>query len=576
MKFKHLAEIFNQIEPVSSRLEMTRMLSELFKQADPEEARIISYMCLGELAAPYVGVQFNFAQKSAQKVIATLLNITVKDVQEQLKTVGDLGSIIEKGSWIATNDLTVKEVYDYLLGIEKITGSGSQELKLENVVNILKEVDPISAKYIIRIITATLRLGFSDMTLIDAFSWMITGDKSLRDKIENAYNLCADIGLIAFTIKKDGIEAVEKLKIHVGIPIRMAAAERLPSADDIVKKLGHCIAQPKLDGFRLQVHRDGNTIRLFSRNLLDMSNMFPELVEAFLKIDVQNIICEGEAVAYDPNTGSFQLFQETVKRRRKHDIDQMANELPLKLFVFDILYLNNASLLNNTHVERRDKLELIFNDPLSIIQPIEQKEIHTTKELEQYFMKNIEAGLEGLVVKRADSQYQPGKRNFNWIKLKREAKGELDDTIDCVVLGYYYGEGKRAKFGIGAFLAGVYNKDIDGFQTIAKVGSGFTDEGWTELRAKCDLIKDETQPKNVYCDKNLAPDVWVYPEIVCEVLADELTMSPIHTAGKTEEQLGIALRFPRFIKYRTDKSANETTSIVELFEMYQMQYNTKK
>jgi len=619
MKFQDLAHAFNEIEPVSSRLEITRLLSELFKKADSEEARIISYFSLGVLNPPYIGTKFNFAEKSAIKVIAEFLEIPEAEVKSELKAHGDLGSVIEhsvptpllaalptsprlrrpghrgerdgeehihrdEGDWQEHNknsSLTVKEVYKELEEIEKISGTGSQEYKHDRVLELIEKLDVIGAKYVIRILTGTLRLGFSDMTLIDALSRMLTGDKSLRAEIENEYNLCADIGLIAYNAKQKGIEGIEKMKIVVGIPIRPSAAERLESAQAIVDKLGVCVAQPKLDGFRLQVHIDKTKqiplVKFFSRNLIDMSDMFPDLVSELLKLDIENIICEGEAISYDIHTGHFVPFQETVKRKRKHGIEEAAGEYPLKLFIFDLLYLNGESALSLPHEQRRNKLlELFKKYNPEIISVIGEKVIHNTKELEEYFYENIELGLEGLVVKRPDAIYQPGKRNFNWIKLKREIKGELADTLDCVILGYYYGSGKRSKFGIGAFLVGIYNKEKDIFQTVAKVGTGLTDAEWIQLEQKCNKIKADHKPNNIECDKNLYPDVWVYPELVCMILADEITLSPVHTAGKTSDRLGLALRFPRFMGYRPDKSAADSTTIKELSELYNLQYKNKK
>jgi len=576
MKFLELAQIFNKIEPIKSRTEITQLLADLYKKADAQEAKIISYFSLGTLNPPYIQTQFNFAQKSAIKVIVHVMNASESEVKNKLKELGDLGSIVEHGAWVPNESLTVQDVYNRLIEIEHISGTGSQEIKFDYVVKLLLDLDPVSAKYVIRIITSTLRLGFSDMTILDALSWMLVGNKTLKSEIENAYNLCADIGLIAYSAKMAGIEDVQKLTVQVGIPVRMAAAERMPSSKDIVEKIGACVAQPKLDGFRLQVHIDNTgkeqLIRLFSRNLLDMSYMFPDLIEALKGLNVDNIICEGEAVSYDPNTGHFFPFQETAKRKRKHDIESVATDLPLKIFFFDILYLNNKSIFDHTHEERRELLYKLHGFDTDKVQIITEQKIATVKELEDYFIKCIDEGLEGVVVKKEGSIYQPGKRNFNWIKLKREAKGELNDTIDCVILGYYFGKGKRAKFGIGAILIGVYNKEKDNYQTIAKVGSGFTDQGWIEVKHKCDKILSLEQPKNIECDKNLAPDVWVYPEIVCEVLADEITISPIHTAGKTESSTGFALRFPRFIGYRIDKNSQETTVIEEIAEMYSMQY----
>jgi DNA ligase-1 len=210
-----------------------------------------------------------------------------------------------------------------------------------------------------------------------------------------------------------------------------------------------------------------------------------------------------------------------------------------------------------------------------IVFAIEEKKIKKNKDLENYFKENITLGLEGLVVKKTDSVYQAGKRNFNWVKLKREETGHLQDTIDCVILGYYAGKGKRALFGIGALLVGIFNKRRDCFQTVAKIGTGLTDEGWKEIKKKSDREAVINKPKNVECAKELYPDVWCSPKIVCMVRADEITLSPLHTAGHTEKHHGMALRFPRFMGYRPDKSAFDATQVKELEELYEMQFKGK-
>ena len=299
-----------------------------------------------------------------------------------------------------------------------------------------------------------------------------------------------------------------------------------------------------------------------------MSDMFPELKKAVDDLKVKTLICEGEAIGYDANTDSFLPFQETVKRKRKHGVEKAATEFPLKLFLFDLLYLNGKPLLDESHEERYKKLKkLVKEDPDGALQFIEEKEVKTAKQLEDYFYKVVGEGLEGLVVKRMDAIYQPGKRNFNWIKLKRHPEGALSDTIDAVILGYYDGSGKRAGFGIGAFLVGVYNKKEDRFETIAKVGTGLTDAEWKELRKKLNKLKVGKKPSDVECAKDLYPDVWVTPELVVELFADEVTKSPTHTAGRTEKKFGLALRFPRFIGYREDKSPEDATTISELRKM---------
>ncbi|MBU4269287.1 ATP-dependent DNA ligase [Candidatus Dependentiae bacterium] len=582
MKFIEVAKIFDLIEKESSRTEMTKLLADLFKTATPNQAAIISYLTLGELNPTYIGTQFNFASKSMIKVLAKFLNKSENVINLRAQTLGDLGLLIQEYDISGKSEpLTLNEVENYLQDFLKISGDGAVEKKEILLLELFEKLDSLSIKYVIRIILGKLRLGFSDMTLLDAFSWMYAGNKSIRLDLEEAYNVCVDIGMIIQVLKEDGLEKLKKHAIVTGIPVRPAAAERLPNAKDIFQKLGKCVAQPKLDGFRLQVHIDNTKskphVNFFSRNLQDMSDMFPDLKKAVLDLKVKTLVAEGEAIAYDVHTGTFLPFQETVKRKRKYDIEQTAQDFPLKLYFFDLLYLNGESFLDKTHEERRKKLLTVATTKKEdTVFVVEEKEINSAKELEKYFEENISLGLEGLVVKKTDALYQAGKRNFNWIKLKRQESGHLDDTIDCVILGYYKGKGKRATFGIGALLVGIYNKKQDSFQTVAKIGTGLTDLGLKEVKEKCDQIKVVNRPKNVECAKELYPDVWTSPEIVCLIRADEITLSPLHSAGKTEDEDGLALRFPRFMGYRPDKSAYESTSLVELKELYSLQFEGKE
>lgn len=577
MNVETLAHCFFRIEQESSRIAITKELSQLFTQASAQETQIISYFSLGLLRAPYHGTQFALAEKSVAKVVANIVNQSSDTITKASHEQGDLGKVLALlGDWKGRS-INIVELYEQLVHIEQLSGSGSQEEKAHALAALLQEVSPFVGQYVVRIILGKLRLGFSDMTVIDALSWMITGDKSLHERIEHAYNICADIGVIAAILKGYGVDGLDKVSITVGIPIRPAGAERLPTASAIIEKIGACVAQPKLDGFRLQIHIDNRDPKkpiyhFFSRNLLDMSNMFPDLIQALKKLSVTTFIAEGEALVYDEETDSFVPFQETVKRKRKHGIEQAAQEMPLKLIIFDILYLDGHSLLARAHHTRREILiELFKNFTDDRVLVIDEKPIQTAQQLERYFLENIASGLEGLVVKKPDSRYQPGKRNFNWIKLKRQEAGELEDTIDAVILGYYYGSGKRATFGIGAFLVGVYDKKRDCFETIAKVGTGLSDQDWIELKKRCDVYKRVDQPHNVICAKELYPNVWTDPEIVCAIRADEITLSPLHTAGKKAEEPGFALRFPRFMGYRSDKSATDATTVSEIVALYQQQ-----
>lgn len=579
MKFSYVASVFDAISKVSSRTEITTMLASLLSQASAHEACIIAHFSLGELRAPYKGNAFNFAEKSMLKMLNSLLNEQEGTAKASMKTAGDVGLVIQQSAWPCVDSgVTVIEIYNQLIAFEKISGSGSVEDKSAALKKILMSLDAISASFVARIIVGTLRLGFSDMTLIDSISWMLAGDKRYRVQCEDAYNVCADVGYIMTIAKEEGIEGLEKVVPVIGVPIRPAAAERSESAQAIFDRLGKCVAQPKLDGFRLQIHIDkthGSTKTwFFSRNLLDMSAMFPDLVEQFEQLDVQTLIIEGEAIVFDEDSGSYVPFQETVKRKRKHDIEEVAKDLPLRFFIFDILYLNGESVLGYAHEERRALMKKTFANytATSAIKVIEEKAINSDRDLEDYFNGQISEGLEGVVVKRIDAIYRPGKRNFNWIKLKRQEEGHLDDTIDAVVLGYYYGKGKRAGFGIGAFLVGLYNQEKDRFETVAKIGTGLKDADWIALKKRCDAIAIEHKPQHVICASELAPDVWVNPTIVVIVRADEITRSPLHSVDKTEDHNGLALRFPRFLGYAIDKQATQATTDTELRELFELQF----
>ncbi|MBA2307280.1 ATP-dependent DNA ligase [Candidatus Dependentiae bacterium] len=578
MKFHLLAEALLALEKEASRTKMTELLAALLAQATPHEAQIISYLTLGTLRAQYKANTFNFAEKSMLKLLAPLVGQTAADFASAVRQSGDIGGALLKAQW-PTKDrsVTLLEVYKQLENLQELSGTNSQEEKGALLAALLQQVDVLSASFIVRMVLGTMRLGFSDMTLIDALSWMATGGKSLKKSLEHAYNLCADIGFIAFLLKEQGTDALSSVHPTIGIPIRLAAADRGENALAIIEKIGPCYAQPKLDGFRLQIHIDNKQGRVwfFSRNLHDMSSMFPDLEKPLKALKVDTLIIEGEAIVYDEETQSFLPFQETVKRKRKHNIEEVAETLPLRLFLFDILYVNGKPVLDKPHTERRALLEQYCGSlPDQKIQVIEERYCSSAQELAEYFSQQITRGLEGLVVKRGDAAYQPGKRNSNWIKLKRHEEGHLRDTVDAVILGYYAGMGKRASFQIGAFLVGIYNKEKDRFETIAKVGTGLKDDEWIELKKVCDAQKVDEKPHNVICASELAPDIWTTPSTVVVILADEITQSPLHTAGKTDHHLGFALRFPRFMGYAIDKAATQATSVDEIQKLYKVQYTS--
>jgi DNA ligase 1 len=371
------------------------------------------------------------------------------------------------------------------------------------------------------------------------------------------------------TLWTRGLEGVRELQVTVGRPIRPQLAERLPDIPSLLDKLGgRAHAQLKFDGIRVQLHldrtqRDGHQVRLFSRSLEDFTGMFPELVDGVLKqVNAQTAILDSEALAFNPASEEFLPFQETTRRRRKIGISEAAEELPLKAMVFDVMYRDGQPLLDKPLLERIDVLTKVV-DGKDVLQPESGVVVDDPVKLDQMFEAALERGLEGLVVKRVDSPYQAGARNFNWVKLKRHSRGALDDTIDCVVVGYFVGRGKRVGLGVGALLVGVYDKDADVFKTVTKIGTGLSDEQWREVATRAEPYRSEHKPARV--QSTITPSVWLEPAIVVEVLADEITSSPNHTAG-------YALRFPRVIRFRdADKRPEDATTLQELVELYQAQ-----
>jgi len=579
MLFSEFVKCLEEIEKTSKRLEMFEILSNLFKKLKPGEFSKAIYFCEERLKPSYEGVEIGMAEKMLEKALSLSNGVSLKKVSDLHKKLGDLGLVAEQLSGksaklVKSEALTLSEVYDTLLKVAKISGEGTVEQKVSLVAGLLSKANNLEAKYIARFINGRLRLGIGDPTIMDSLSMAKKGDRSLREAIEHAYNLCSDLGLVAETLFEKGEVALGKFKVVPGKPIRMAAAERLSSSKEIIEKIGKCAVDTKFDGFRIQCHFDGKEIKMFSRNLENMTHMFPDLIEAVKReIKVKDIIFEGEAITYNEDTGELYPFQVTIQRKRKHNIEEKKEELPLKMFVFDILYLNGEDILSKPFVERRKILEHVFSKGEKIV-PSKLIITDDSKVAEMFFDESISSGLEGVIFKRLDAPYSAGARNFNWIKLKRSYKGELSDTVDLVILGYFKGKGMRVSLGIGAILGGVYDEKEDTFKTLAKIGSGFSEENWKRLKKDLDEISVKNRPARI--DSILVPDVWVTPKYVITVRADEITRSPMHTAGKDKDNIGYALRFPRAEGYiRSDKSPEEATTTKEIEEMFKIQKSKK-
>ncbi len=587
MYFSDLAQTFKKLEGTPSRNSMTEILAELFKKASKDEIGKICYLLQGRVVPRYEPIEFGVADKFIIRAIALAYGKEGKDVVAAFKKLGDLGMAAEACYHVPLHGSrgkgpSVSDVYGRLYDVTQASGEGSQEKKITLLANLLKDVDAQSARYIVRIPLDKLRLGFSDMTMLDGLSWMLTGDKSLRIKLEGAYNVRPDIGYLAHTLKERGIAGLGRVGAKIGAPILPALCQRLPTADEMIKKMGRVAVEPKYDGVRVQIHvskskikNQKSKINTFSRNLENTTLMFPELQNIGNQLHGREVILDGEAIGVDPATGKLIPFQETMTRKRKHEIEKTRRSVPLKFFIFDVLFRDGKDLLNMPFSERRKLLEqTVKNGPpsgetgkLLTISP--QIVTDSPGELRRFHDEQLKVGLEGAVVKKWDSPYEPGRRGYSWVKFKEEEgkTGKLTDTIDAVIMGYYKGQGKRAGFGIGMFLVGVRTGDT--FVTVTKIGTGVSDELWKELRQKLEKIKTKEQPKEyIGVNKLFIPDVWVAPKIVVEIAGDDLTKSPTHGAG-------VAVRFPRLVRIRTDKSPREATTVDEILKMYHNQKTSR-
>lgn len=583
MTFSQFCVYLSEIEKTSLRLVMTQKLASLFNALEKQEISEACYLLLGRLRPKYENIEFNFAEKMMIRTLAEFVeedneqnrqeqlgllgqgdrDVHIASVLRLFKLKGDLGDVAEL--CISSKVVDARSLHDVYELLEKLaleSGSGSQERKLQNMHAVLRGCDSFTAKYVVRIVLGTLRLGFSDMTLLDSLSWAKAGNKTLRKPLELAYQVRADIGKIAEIFLQDGENGLEHVEIELGVPIAPALCQRLKTADEMIEKMGKVFVEPKYDGTRVLIHikKHGKdwTIRTFTRNLEESSGMFPELKTSLEALQADEVILDSEAVGYDPESDKLLPFQQTIQRKRKHDIEETALRIPLRFFVFDILYIDGKSYIHTPLWERKKILkDTIKHGSLFVLAPYIVTE--SAQELREYHATQLSQGLEGAVIKQYASEYQPGRRGWSWVKFKEEegTTGKLSDTIDCVVMGFYKGKGKRTKFGIGAFLVGLYDTTSDTYRTVAKIGTGLTDELWKEMYERCNAIMTEVQPKQYLVHDQAIPDIWVIPKIVVEIAADEVTDSPTHTAQK-------ALRFPRLVRFRDDKTPEQSTTVKEM------------
>lgn len=582
MKLSRLVETFEELKKTSSRNEMVDTLAELFKEAKVGDIDKICYFTLGEIAAGYKRVHLGVGDEIAKSAIALAADLDKQIVVEKMKDIGDLGEVAYRlvgpkekkfdDFFTFEDSISVEDVHRGLMKIARAEGPGSQEAKQKTLAAMLTGATSEEGRYLVGLTTGEMRLGIGDMTLLDALATAFLGSKENRQILEHAYNVCSDIGYVAKVLVKSGLKGVKRIRIAVNRPIKPMLAQRVSKMSEIAEKIGSEViaVEEKYDGERIQAHKDGSKVKLFSRRLTDVTDQFPEVVQnVIVHIKAEKAILDGEVVAYDFDEGLFYPFQRLMQRRRKYRVEEYAEEIPVKYMLFDVLYINGKSYMKTSYPKRRKKLEQMVENErfIAVTGRITSSELD---EIDEFFQDCIKRGLEGVVCKSCadDSYYRAGAREWMWIKWKESYSLELSDTLDLAVVGAYAGKGKRGG-AYGSLLCAAYNHDEDIFQTICKLGTGFSDKQLKRLPLKLKDVGIDTSPARVVVTKEIEPDYWFAPKYVLEVRGSEITESPVHSCNwNEEEKRGLALRFPRFERWRPEKAPEQATTVQEVVNMF--------
>jgi len=578
VEFAILAETFKKMEDTSKRLELTKLLVDLFEKTPHELISKIVYLIQGKLRPDFEGIELGVAEKLAIRAISKSSGMPIKRIEEDYKKAGDLGraaSIIleqKAQTTFIVEDITIERIYDTLYKIAKLEGSKSQDMKIKYISSLLNDANPLEAKFILKILLGTLRLGIAENTVMDALATAFTGAKENRELLEMAYNVSSDLGKVAEITAKKGLDGVKSFQATIFNPIRPMLAERVKSEKESIEKMGDKFAaEYKLDGERAQLHVKNDEVKLFSRSLENITSYYPDIIEKIPKnLKANDAILEAEVVAINGDSGEFLPFQELMHRRRKYKVEKAVLEYPITVNFFDLLYLNGKSCLDLVYLKRREALQQILEEdefaklvPMSIVQ--------NENEVKDFLENSINSGCEGLMLKMLDAAYKAGSRGSYWLKLKREYRNELGDSLDLIVIGAFFGRGRRTGT-YGTLLLAAYDDQNDTFPSICKVGTGFKDEDLDQIYQ---LLQDKiTLKKNSRVSSEMEADVWFEPELVLEVVASEITLSPIHKTAFNviRKNSGLALRFPKFTgKIRMEKTAEDASTTQEVLALYKGQ-----
>ncbi len=617
MDFADLAHFFARLEETPGRLDMTRILVEMLHRIEPDEVEAVAYLVQGKVAPDWSGIELGLAEKLVLKALATAS--AIPDVTPIYHDAGDLGLAAEQAmqkapqkqaTLFGSTSLSILQVYEGLRAIAAVQGSGSQGKKEAMLLKLIRGASPLECRYIVRTVAGRTRLGVADMTFLDALTAWQRGvevrsvtemepeeratHQDVRARIERAYDVRSDLAFVARTLAENGLDAVDQIEVSLGTPLRPMAAERLKTLGEILEKHGGTTAvETKYDGLRVQAHVPAEPdapIRIFSRRMEELTSQFPD-IQAALRANHRggDCIVEGEAVAIDPDTGRMKPFQVLSRRRgRKFGLGEdarkesalaegaattatMMEEVPVAVYLFDCLAADGHSVMHEGYSQRRNRLGQLFDLSTQAVQLSAMESCQNEAAVEAVFQRAVQEGGEGIMCKALEAPYKAGNRGFDWIKYKTDYTEALVDTMDLVVIGAFYGRGRRAGW-YGALLMACYDPDTSTYPSLCKLGTGFDDATLMKLKDHFAEHESPSRPHDVLSD--MEPDVWFHPATVMEVQAAELTLSPIHRTAWDQFRpgSGLAARFPRFTgRWRDDKGPEQATTVEELMGMYTSQ-----
>ncbi|XP_044018477.1 DNA ligase 1-like isoform X2 [Aphidius gifuensis] len=611
-----LTKTFELIEDTSSRLKMIDILANYYRSVivlSPDDLLPSIYLCLNSLAPSYEGIELGLADTTLMKAIAQCTGRTMSQIKSDIHKIGDIGSVAENSRsnqriMVQPSPLMVSHVFTKLREIANLSGSSSVEKKVNKIQSLFVACRESEAKFLIRSLAGKLRIGLAEQSVLSALSMactltppnqsnyppeIIDASKNLTaDKFKEKYDKisliikttyceCPNYNLIIPVIFNDGVyELPNKCKLRPGVPLKPMLAHPTKGVQEVLKRFDGLkfTCEWKYDGERAQIHvdDDGN-ITIYSRNQENNTSKYPDIIKRLTNIlnrdKIKSCILDCESVAWDNDKKQILPFQILSTRKRKN-----ANESDIKVqvcvFMFDLLYLNGESLVQEPFSKRRDLLKNHFEEIEGEWKFATCLDTTKIEEVQEFLEESIKGNCEGLMIKTLDEDatYEIAKRSRNWLKLKKDYLEGIGDTIDVVVIGGYIGKGKRTGT-YGGFLLACYDSTNEEYQSICKIGTGFSED---DLTKHTEFLKDhivKTGKSYYRVDSSLEPDHWFEPVQVWEIKCADLSLSPVHTAavGIVDSSKGISLRFPRFIKIRDDKNPEDATSAQQIADMYNNQ-----